>query len=237
MYSIPPPDGFSEAVELARQRTNLKIPIEYPAVAQAPWNYEDRLEEVTDIGLKKLTVRVPERHDLALMKIMRADRRDLEGIVQMHAARPFEPETLTRRFIDEMDHVVADHHILRQQLAAAMSTLFGHDVGQKTLDRVARAPLDRELRAATLVRNASILHAAGLRPETLDHARFAGRILQTFRGAIVYPFEDRSGVVGVRFQPERVSGAPEKGVWTSCAFPDDSALVIVDTSADALSYY
>ena len=68
-YSVPVPDGFVAAVTRARKKTRLIIPIEHPAVADTPWNYQERLESMT---AGRLTILVPERHDLALMKVVRS---------------------------------------------------------------------------------------------------------------------------------------------------------------------
>jgi hypothetical protein len=43
-------------------------------------------------------VEVPERHDLAIQKIARGFDRDLEAVVEMHRARPFDLDTLVERF-------------------------------------------------------------------------------------------------------------------------------------------
>jgi hypothetical protein len=64
----------------------------------APYSYERRLQVLDIPGLTYLTVEVPERHDLAVMKVARGFDRDLEALEQMHAVEPFELTTLAQRF-------------------------------------------------------------------------------------------------------------------------------------------
>jgi len=64
----------------------------------APYNHEDRLQSLNIPGLTYLTVEVPERHDLAIMKAARGFDRDIEALEQMHALEPFDLATLVRRF-------------------------------------------------------------------------------------------------------------------------------------------
>src|ERR1039458_4296237 len=61
------------ACDEARKETGLDIPFGPAGVEQAPWSYMDRREKVKLAGIKKLNVFVPEMHDLALMKITRAN--------------------------------------------------------------------------------------------------------------------------------------------------------------------
>jgi hypothetical protein len=85
----------------ARAVTGLDVPTLKSAVADAPDDFESRLERVLP-HLSRLTVLVPEKHDLVLMKAMRCYEHDLEAIVQIHANSPLDPDTLIRRFKEEM---------------------------------------------------------------------------------------------------------------------------------------
>jgi hypothetical protein len=60
-----------KAVEAARRSTGLNIPVSFAAVADAPYDFEDRLIPIRGLHLKRLTLVVPERHDLVLMKTLR----------------------------------------------------------------------------------------------------------------------------------------------------------------------
>lgn len=239
MYSVPPPDGFVDAVVKARQRTNLVIPIEYPAVAQTPCDYDTRLERVFDMNLGQLTVLVPERHDLALMKIMRSDERDLLVISQMHQVNPLDLDTFVTRYTDEMSHAVADHRILRHKFLVCVERLFGPHAVDATRERIERAPVERELAPATAVRDGKHLHRYGIRPETIALDRFSGTVLQTHDGAMVFPFGDTVGVTGLLYEGRgevQSSGRLDRGVWSSRARENDRALILTIDPLDALAY-
>src|SRR5262245_56424103 len=53
---------LQDAIQRAKAETGLNIPINYSAVADVPWNFEDRLERQLP-ELRKLQVRVLEKHD------------------------------------------------------------------------------------------------------------------------------------------------------------------------------
>jgi hypothetical protein len=238
-YSVPPPEGFVVAVARARERTNLIIPIEYPAVAQTPWNYQDRLETVTGLKAGRLTILVPERHDLALMKVMRSYRKDLDVIAEMHRVNPFDLETFVSRFTDEMGHVVSDEKILRQKFLLCVQELFGDEAVEPTRETIERVPLMRELAATTRVRDGRHLHRLGIRSETLADECFADAVRQAHDGTIVFPYRDLAGVTGLSLHRDasiRSSGRLESGLWTSREGATDRVLVVVESPVDALAY-
>ncbi len=68
---------LQKAYKRAVASTGLAIPLGTAGVADAPYNYEDRLRLLKRPALERLRVLVPEKHDLALMKTVRGDRRDL----------------------------------------------------------------------------------------------------------------------------------------------------------------
>lgn len=91
----------------AGEKAGFLIPIDTVGVADAPYNYEDRvyLAPLSE-RLKRLSVYVPERHDFFLMKIMRGNEHDVQHLREIHnGGNPFEPQLLCDRFIKEMDHV------------------------------------------------------------------------------------------------------------------------------------
>ena len=61
------------AIDAARKVTGLAMPFEQSGVADGPYDFEDRLLRAMS-RLARLTVLVPERHDLALMKTVRGDQ-------------------------------------------------------------------------------------------------------------------------------------------------------------------
>ena len=118
-----------KAAAEAREATGLAVPIEKAAVTDGPYHYEDRIRRAA-MRLKKLRILVPERHDLALMKVVRGDRHDEDMIAEIHAHRPLEMETLLERFEEEMGHVTKDERILRSQFRALVSRLFGPEAAK-----------------------------------------------------------------------------------------------------------
>ena len=73
--------GFEVAVARAQITSADPIPVQFITVADLPWNYEDRLEFLPVVGLSKLKVIRPEKHDLALMKVGRGSRHDFDGLL------------------------------------------------------------------------------------------------------------------------------------------------------------
>jgi hypothetical protein len=92
---------LAAAAERARVATGLDIPVTHSGVADAPFDFESRLERVLP-HLDRLRVLVPEKHDLALMKAVRGYEHDLQAIAEIHAHSPLDLATLIRRFQDEM---------------------------------------------------------------------------------------------------------------------------------------
>jgi hypothetical protein len=84
------------AVEAAREVTGLPMPFEQSGVADGPYCFEDRLLRAMP-RLSRLTVLVPERHDLALMKTVRGDQADFAKLRAIHNRHPFNLSVLVRR--------------------------------------------------------------------------------------------------------------------------------------------
>lgn len=124
-------DVLSRAASRARQSTGLEIPLQQSGVADAPSEFETRLERVLS-DLRRLTVFVPERHDLVLMKAVRAYEHDLEVIGEIHARFPLELETLVARWEAEMSPI-GDPSRLQGNFLAVVERVFPASV-----DRVAK---------------------------------------------------------------------------------------------------
>ena len=133
------PRAVAKAAAEAREMTSLPVPIEKAGVTDGPYHYEDRVRPVA-MKLKKLRLFVPERHDLALMKVVRGDRHDEDMIAEIHAHHPLKLDTLLRRFEEEMGHVIKDERVLRSQFRALISRLFGPEAAK-------RVPAKRKLGA------------------------------------------------------------------------------------------
>lgn len=89
-WSAPSAD-LSEAVARARETTGLAIPFGPAGVADRPDGLERRLVRVLP-QLKKLRVKMPERHDLVLMKMVRGYEHDPRQ-------RPLALSRLSRRLL------------------------------------------------------------------------------------------------------------------------------------------
>jgi hypothetical protein len=121
--------SIADAYEAAKRETGLDIPMERVTVGEAPYHYQDRLEEVGINGLTRLSVKVPEKHDLAFMKaVMRGYRHDMEAIADIHKLQPFDFETFVARMDAEMTHVTGDPRKILENFFAMIEELFGDAV-------------------------------------------------------------------------------------------------------------
>jgi hypothetical protein len=75
--------------------------------------------------LHRLEVYVPEKHDLALSKIMRCHEGDLAGLEALHRLHALDEETLAARYMEEMSHAIGDPRRIDLNLLAAIERLFG----------------------------------------------------------------------------------------------------------------
>lgn len=124
-------DDLAAATVKARAVTGLDIPVAHAGVADAPLDFESRLERVLP-DLERLRVFVPERHDLVLMKAIRGYEHDLQAISEIHAHSPLDLETLIRRFQGEMSPI-GDPVRIRGNLLAVVERLF-----PEAVDAIAR---------------------------------------------------------------------------------------------------
>jgi hypothetical protein len=116
--------GIDERIQRAASLVPHKIPLDRATVADPPYNYEDRRQRL-NMPFRNLVVWVPERHDLLLMKAVRAARHDEEVIQEMHQAEPFDLEIIVERYNEEMGQAIGDHKILDQQIQLIVEKLFG----------------------------------------------------------------------------------------------------------------
>lgn len=114
---------LTRAIEAARKATGLPMPFAQSGVADGPYDFEDRLLR-TMPSLMRLTVVVPERHDLALMKTVRGDQADFAKLQAIHERTPFDLSVLLQRYEEEMGHVVIDPRRLRGNFLALVESLF-----------------------------------------------------------------------------------------------------------------
>jgi Nucleotidyltransferase of unknown function (DUF6036) len=116
-----------KAVEAAQHSTGLTIPVSFAAVADAPYDFEDRLVPIRALRLKRLTVVVPERHDLVLMKTLRGYQHDVEVIEQIHQRQPLVFEVLRSRWKREMSHAVVDPRRANLNFVEVVDHIFGRE--------------------------------------------------------------------------------------------------------------
>lgn len=111
------------AIDAARKATGMPMPFEQSGVADGPYGFEDRLLRALP-NLVRLSVLVPERHDLALMKTLRGDQADFAKLQAIHDRTPFDLSVLLQRYEQEMGHVVIDPRSLRGNFLALVESLF-----------------------------------------------------------------------------------------------------------------
>jgi hypothetical protein len=109
----------------------------------APYSYQDRVEILEVPGLVNLRVEIPERHDLAIMKITRGYERDLAVLESMHAAEPFELPVLVERY--EETWVTGPRRTADLGFGAALDLLFGDEEAEAGMKMLAalRAEVSR----------------------------------------------------------------------------------------------
>ena len=73
-------------------------------------------------------IQVPEKHDLVLMKMIRGEQPDMEVAEEIKIKRGLSYETLTKRYLEEMNQVVGNIRLLDLNFLALMDRLFGTEI-------------------------------------------------------------------------------------------------------------
>lgn len=115
--------GLERAITVARAETGLDIPMETTPVADLPYEFESRLVRVLP-RLRRLDLHVPEAHDLALSKLVRAHAGDLAALEELNARHPLSFDTLVHRYRDEMTHAIGEPRRLDQNFLLGIHVLF-----------------------------------------------------------------------------------------------------------------
>ena len=126
--------ALEKAYEEAKKETGLDIPMSQAGVAEAPYNFEDRLVSY-DLKLKNLIVKVPEIHDFILMKTVRGYEHDLEVIEQISKKNEIDKSILIERFEKEMNEAVGNKRALQLNFAAVLERCFDIETGKNWLNR------------------------------------------------------------------------------------------------------
>jgi hypothetical protein len=119
------PRAVMSAYRQAVKDTGIDIPLGAAGVADAPYEYESRLRRLKSPKLTRLTVLVPEKHDLVLMKIVRGSEADIQAAVDIAAACGLRRAVLVKRFAKEMSHVVGNPRRLSLNFEACIARVFG----------------------------------------------------------------------------------------------------------------
>ena len=117
-------EELETAIERASSETGMVVPVRHSAVAQLPWNFEDRLERQLP-ELLRLEVWVLEKHDLVLSKTVRGDEHDDQQILEIHRSIGLDFDVLVDRFQTEMGSIVGDLTRIRTQFLQVIELLFG----------------------------------------------------------------------------------------------------------------
>jgi hypothetical protein len=133
-------DAFWSAVERARARLADPVPVQPVGLYAAPYDYEDRRRPHALAGLKRLTVLVPEVHDLALMKVARGLTHDLEALEDVHRGRAFDLETLIARYFDTRTQVTGSLELFKLSFLALVERIFGGRVAREVERRLEKGP-------------------------------------------------------------------------------------------------
>jgi hypothetical protein len=128
------------ACEAARAETGLNIPLATAGIYDGPYGYEDRMKRLRLRGLKKLQVFVPEKHDWALMKIVRLIEKDIEDIKEVDQKIGFNRKIFLNRFVEEMTHVTGRREDLVFSFLAMMEELFGEKEAERMKQAIQSHP-------------------------------------------------------------------------------------------------
>jgi hypothetical protein len=88
---------FDAAVARIQQRGESVLPVQTVGIADVPDGTETRATPAT-LGTTRLTVLIPEQHDLAMMKLGRGYEHDLQALEDIHRKQPFSIDVLVERF-------------------------------------------------------------------------------------------------------------------------------------------
>ncbi|USN47490.1 MAG: hypothetical protein H6626_15150 [Pseudobdellovibrionaceae bacterium] len=117
---------------LAQKASGVKISLDsQTGVAQLPENFEDRLEEA-DLKLKKLTIKYPEKHDLALSKVTRLLGNDLDDIEWLHKNHELDITILKEIYHNELRPIyIGNPKNLDLNFLDVIESLYGEKIRDK----------------------------------------------------------------------------------------------------------
>ncbi|HVE38539.1 MAG TPA: DUF6036 family nucleotidyltransferase [Planctomycetota bacterium] len=124
---------IEKACAAARKDTGLDIPVQPVSVWDGPNEYEGRLQRAASPKLRKLQILVPEKHDWALMKLVRFNQKDIDDLVEVSKSVGFRKDVLLERFLKEMTSVVL---VRPSELVLSFVILFEKLYGKSEADRI-----------------------------------------------------------------------------------------------------
>jgi hypothetical protein len=142
---------LERAITQARAATGLDIPVVPPAVADAPWDFQERLQAESG-PWNHLAVLKLEPHDLALSKAVRGLENDFAAIEALHRIIPLDLATLVARHLGEMTHAVGDPVRRDLKFTLMIERLFGETDAERVERRLRthrRRPTKSALRRKT----------------------------------------------------------------------------------------
>src|SRR5207248_8205118 len=118
--------------------TGLEIPVQAVSIHDGPFGYEARLTRLEFPKLTRLQVEVPEKHDWALMKLVRFNEKDIRDIVAVSQTVGFDKEILLARFLEEMTHVTGPPSVLVLSFTIMIEKLYGKKEADR-MDKIIRS--------------------------------------------------------------------------------------------------
>lgn len=120
---------LNEAIKTAKIKSGIEISINTTNVYAAIRGMEDRLTTIDDAGFEMVTVYVPEKYDLALMKCERSEARDILDIQNLHQSDSLDSEVLFIRFKScHLPCYAGDNDLLIDKFLDVSDTLFGEEI-------------------------------------------------------------------------------------------------------------
>lgn len=119
----------------AREETGLAIAVGAAAIADLPYNYEERLRPGRGLALANFQLVFPDKYDLALAKTARGYQHDIDAVEGIHRRHPLALKTFVRRFEAEMSGAIVDPRKIRLNVAMVVARLHGLDAGRRLAAR------------------------------------------------------------------------------------------------------
>jgi len=139
-------EDLREAVDAATRKSERPIPIRFTEIVIAPYHFESRVVRILD-EFRRLEVRVPERHDLAIMKMARGTEHDLAGVEEIHGDdTPLSRATLVKRFEETLPFYTGPPNNFKWALFSTLERLFpedDHTDVRKRVEKLVKARMKR----------------------------------------------------------------------------------------------